>query len=126
MLTLQFIPNNELLNLDQESKIRKLLSLIKTDRILIVEGGLSSFEEVQLIERTMEQINKDFKGIEICTVSQERKKFEFSNKIRTALLKMLGYKGGLTIIGPASLVKEIKRDPTKIELFTVNKKFRKK
>ena len=39
---------------------------------------------------------------------------------------MLGYKGGMTIIGPASLVKEIKRDPTKIELLTVNKKVRKK
>ncbi len=126
MLTLQFIPTNELSSLDQDDKLRKLISLIKTDRILIVEGGLSSLEEAELIERTMEQINKDFRGIEICTVSQEKRKSEIGDKIKTTLLKMLGYKGGMTIIGPASLVKEIKRDPTKIELFTVNKKSRRR
>ncbi|MBI2671259.1 DUF2073 domain-containing protein [Candidatus Woesearchaeota archaeon] len=126
MLTLQFIPNTEIANLDQESKLRKLISLIKSDRILVLEGGLSSYEEMQLIERTMEQINKEFRGIEICTVSSEKRKTEFSTKIKEAILKAFGYKSGLTIIGPASIVKEIRRDPTKIELFAVNKRPRKK
>ncbi len=128
MLTLQFIPNSEIANLDQETKLKKIISLIKTDRILVLEGGLSSYEEMQLIENTMEQISKDFKGIEICTVSSSTKKMEFSSKIKELVLKIFGYKSGLTIIGPASLVKEIKRDPTKIELLTFNniKKSRKK
>lgn len=127
MLTIQFIPNAEMSSLDSEARIKKVISLIKTDRILVLEGGLSSEEEMQLIERTMEQISKEFRGIEICTISNEKKKLEFSNKLRETVLKMFGYKSGLTIIGPASLVKEIKRDPTKIELFMVNgKKSRKR
>ena len=127
MITLQFIPNTELSNLNQETKLKKLVSLIKTDRILVLEGGLSSNDEIQLIEMTMEQINKDFKGIEICTINNDKRKIELSAKLKETILKMFGYKSGLTIIGPASIVKEIKRDPTKIELLTVNsKKSRKK
>jgi uncharacterized protein len=127
MITLQFIPNTEMSNLDQETRLKKLVSLIKTDRILVLEGGLSSNDEMQLIEMTMEQISKDFKGIEICTISNDKKKIELSAKLKETILKMFGYKSGLTIIGPASIVKEIKRDPTKIELLTVNsKKSRKK
>jgi uncharacterized protein len=127
MITLQFIPSTEMSNLDQETRLKKLVSLIKTDRILVLEGGLSSNDEMQLIEMTMEQISKDFKGIEICTISNDKKKIELTTKLKETILKMFGYKSGLTIIGPASVVKEIKRDPTKIELLTVNsKKSRKK
>jgi hypothetical protein len=31
---------------------------------------------------------------------------------------MLGNSEGMTIIGPASVIKEIKRDPNKIQLYT--------
>lgn len=126
MLTLQFIPNSEIASLDQEARLKRLMSLIKNDRILVLEGGLSSDEEMLLIQRTMEQINKEFRGIEICTVSHEKKKAELGTMIKETLLKAFGYKSGLTIIGPASIVKEIRRDPTKIELLTVNKRNKKR
>ena len=31
---------------------------------------------------------------------------------------LMGDREGITVIGPATIVKEIKRDPNKIELFT--------
>ena len=34
----------------------------------------------------------------------------------------MGDRDGLTIIGPATIIKEIKRNPDKIELFTHNLK----
>ena len=40
----------------------------------------------------------------------------FSDKEKTNLL--LGDREGLTIIGPASVVKKIEKNPDKIELFT--------
>jgi hypothetical protein len=39
---------------------------------------------------------------------------------------VLGDRQGLTIIGPASVVKEIKKDPNKIELLTSEKRKRKR
>src|SRR3989338_2315317 len=125
MLTLQYIPNNEIENLNSENKIRKLLSLVKEDKILLIEGRLTSSEEARLIESTMEQISKSFKGIEICTVyPQKKREVQFFDKLRKEVLNILGYRQGITIIGPASIIKDIKRDPTKIELLTRNNKLR--
>ena len=44
---------------------------------------------------------------------------QFLNKLKKGLARiLLVNKSGLSIIGPASIVKEIKRDPHKIELLT--------
>ena len=39
---------------------------------------------------------------------------------------LLGDRQGLTVIGPATIVKEIKKDPNKIELLTKEGKGKKK
>lgn len=124
MLTLQFVPYHEIESLNSENKIRKLLNLVRSDKILLVEGKLHPHEEATLIERTMEQISRDFKGIEICTVTPDKRNQDIGKKIRSTMLRMFGYKEGLTIIGPATIIKEIKRDPNKIELLTKVKRKR--
>lgn len=120
MLTLQFVPHHEVEGLTLENKLRKLLGIVKTNKIVLMEGRLEPDEETKLIEKTMEQITKSFKGIEICTIYPQTRNMDFAKVLKREILKMFGYKGGLTIIGPASLVREIKRDPTKIELLTRN------
>ena len=45
-----------------------------------------------------------------------------NKKIRNEMFKLLlGNRDGITIIGPASVVKEIGRDPNKIQLLTLEK-----
>ncbi|MBU2634439.1 MAG: DUF2073 domain-containing protein [Nanoarchaeota archaeon] len=125
MLTLQFIPHFEISNLKSDAKIKKLLKIVKEDKILLVEGRLSAEEEAKLIQKTMEQITTNFKGIEICSVDPKKQDVMLLEKLKAGLAKiLLGDKSGLTIIGPASIVKEIKKDPNKIELLT--KEYRKK
>ena len=125
MLTLQFVPYHEISSLSSEGKVRKLLSLVKSDKILLMEGRLDNQEETRLIEKTMEQITKSFKGIEICTIFPESKNLQLFDKVRRGLLSaMLGRREGITIIGPATIIKEIKRDPNKIELLTIDKRKR--
>ncbi len=125
MITLQFIPNREIANLDQDSKIKKLLNIVKEEKIILLEGRLTAEEESSLIAKTMEQINKRFKGIEIATYHREPKNIQIIEKIRKTLTQiLLGYEHGMTIIGPASIVREIKKDPNKIELFMKTKKRR--
>ncbi|MBS3156049.1 DUF2073 domain-containing protein [Candidatus Woesearchaeota archaeon] len=121
MLRLQFIPYTEIASLTSENKISKVLRIAKNNRIILLEGKFSPEEEALLIERTMSSINRRFKGIEICSVGDYSKE-DWVNKIKKSLAKMLlGVNAsGMTIIGPASIVKEIKRDPDKIELLTKN------
>ena len=129
MLTLHFMPYSEIETLGPEEKVVKLLDIVKEDKIVVLEGKLSSEEESMLIKKTMERIDKNFIGIEIADIDPQQKSGQFILRLRRGLAKaLLGNKGGLTIVGPASIVKEIKRDPNKIELLTkdIRKKRRKK
>lgn len=120
MLTLQFIPYSEIEPLDTEKRIHKLLSIVKENKIVLMQGRLEVEEENVLIERTMEEINNTgFKGVEICTIYPESKNARFFEKIKKEIAKvLLGNREGLTIIGPATIIKEIKKDPGKIQLLT--------
>ncbi len=126
MLTLQYIPHAEILELTSNERIRKLLRIVKENKIVLMEGRLTPNEETRLIEETMEQIDKKFKGIEICTVYPNRKNSKpILSKIKEEFFNLLlGNKQGLTIIGPATIVKEIRKNPNKIELFINNRRRR--
>ncbi len=113
MLTIQFIPYNQIAYLDPDEKIRKLLREVKLNKIILMQGRLNPGEETNLIQQTMEVIDENFKGIEICTFYPPTK--NALGKLRTFFL---GSRDGVTVIGPASIVKEIRRNPNKIELLT--------
>ena len=118
-LTLQFVPYSQIDGMSSIGKIRKLLNIAKQEKIVLLQGRLSKEEEKELIKTTMEEINKDFKGIELAVIYPGSKSDDFVKKLKTGIVSALsGNSTGLTIIGPASIVKEIRKDPTKIELFT--------
>lgn len=126
MLTLQFVPYGDIESLDSGQRIRKLLGIVKENKVILMQGRLKPEEETGLIQQTMELIREQFKGVEICTIYPEEKKLQFLGKVKKEMIKfLLGNRDGITIIGPASVIKEIKRDPNKIELFTVAPKKKK-
>ena len=120
MLTLQFVPYGEIENLSSKNRIEKLLDIVKQDKIVLLQGRLKPEEETMLIMETMAQINKKFRGVEICTIYPEENNLQFFNKIKKEMVKFLiGNRDGVTIIGPSTVVKEVRRNPNKIELFTL-------
>ena len=127
MLTLQFVPYAEIEQLSSAKRIKKLMDIVKDNKIILLEGRLKREEEKDLIEITMEEIDDKFKGIELAVIYPEKKEGSFVRSIRKGVLDLLlGHRQGLTIIGPASIVKEIKKDPEKIELFTKDTNGRRK
>lgn len=125
MLTLHFVPYPEIRNLSSNARIEKLLEIVKEDKIVILDGHLSKDEEVALIRETMERVSDKFKGIEIqvwdSPIGEDRSLWR---QLRSKLASMLvpDYnEGGFTIIGPANIIKEIKKDPSKIQLITQGK-----
>ena len=127
MLTLQFIPYQEIANLPSHLRIKKLLASVKDNKIVMLEGRLKKEEEAELIKRTMEEIDENFRGIELQVIDPDVNNEDFFKKIKVHLANiLLGYRQGMTIIGPANIVKEIKKDPNKIELLTTEFNERKK
>src|SRR3989344_547856 len=118
-LTLQFVPYSEIQGMSSVGRIRKLLKIAKEGNIVLLEGRLKKEEEVELIKTTMEEINDDFQGIELSVIYPEKSTGSALHKVKAGLVNMMmGDRMGLTIVGPASVVKEIKKDPNKIQLLT--------
>ncbi|MDO8480862.1 MAG: DUF2073 domain-containing protein [Nanoarchaeota archaeon] len=127
MLTLQFIPYTEIEELSPARRVHKLLEVVKENKIVLLEGRLRREEEADLIQITMEHITPKFKGIEIAVINPEQKSDNLLRKLKLNMMSfVLGDRMGMTIIGPATIVREIKRNPEKIELYTVDEKRKRK
>ncbi|MEK6855664.1 MAG: DUF2073 domain-containing protein [Nanoarchaeota archaeon] len=118
-LSMQVIPFSEIENLGIAERVRKILALILAGKIIIIQGKLRAEEEARLIEDTMAMVDhiKNFKGIELAVIEPDTSDKSFIVKLKYNLVKRLvAGSTALTIIGPCSIVKEIKRDPKKLEL----------
>lgn len=118
-ITLQFIPYSEIAYLSSYKRVKQLVGLAVQNKILLVQGKIDAAEQVDLIEETMKRIKgkSKFKGIEIATFSPKAKHLGAFQTFKEGMARaLLGNRDELTVIGPASLVREIKKDPTKIEL----------
>jgi hypothetical protein len=117
--TIQFLPYSEIRDLDSNERIRKILGIVLGNNILFIQGRLKAEEEARLIGDTMAMIDhiKDFKGIELAVIGGNGED-SILDRMRSGIIKVLskGDLGAITIIGPATIVKEIKRNPKKIEL----------
>lgn len=94
-----------------DDKIRFILEQVKSGKVLVLEKGLSSSEELELIKVTMSEIDHDsFIGVETPGFTGNISKRTFLQKLlgRTAPPRMM-------VVGPAHLLKTIKKDGRTIE-----------
>jgi len=118
-LTLQFMPYSEIAGLDSVERIKKLLRIILDNKVVILQGKLTPEEETRLIEDTMIMVGniKGFKGVELAVIAPDKEDMGMMSKMKFGLAKALtGQQNAMTIIGPATIVKEMKKDPKKLEV----------
>ncbi len=119
MVTLHFMPYTEIESLSGLGRIRKILNVAKQNKIVLLQGRLKKEEEAELIKTTMEEVDKKFKGIEIAVINPAQTAKDGLQKFKYEMFGLFfGDQQGLTIIGPANVVKSIRKDPNKIELLT--------
>ena len=117
-LTLSFITYGEIAKLDSVKRVKKILDIVLKNRIVILQGRLKPDEEASLIQSTMALVGrvKNFKGVELEVITPT-KQDSFLDKMRSGVAKaLIGQRDVLTIVGPASIIKKIKKDPSKIDL----------
>ncbi len=117
-LMIHFMPYSEIARDDALTRIKKIMGLVLQNKIIILQGRLKSEEEARLIEHTMTLVGNlpGFQGVEIAVLSGETERSMFENVRRNIAKILIGEQDAVTIIGPASVVKEMKRNPKKIEL----------
>ena len=117
-LTIRFVTYSEISRLSGADRIKKILDIILENKIVILQGRLEPTEETSLIQSTMALVGriKSFRGVELAVINPGQDQGVF-DKLRSGLANAISRgRDGLTIIGPATIVKQIKRDPSKVEL----------
>lgn len=117
-LTIHFMPFSEIAHISSLEKIKKIMGLVLENKLIILQGRLKPEEETKLIENTMTLIGniKGFQGVEISTLSGDNDKTLFDRLRRNLVRILIGEQDAVTLIGPATIVKDIRKDPKKIEL----------
>ena len=111
-LEVDFIPFSNIKRRPPEEKVEFLMERVKDGKVVVIEGTLDPVEEAMLIESTMKAISEDFPGIELCTLSgDEYRKIGMLDELRNRVLRTLGHRKGIVVIGPAAVIKEVKRSP---------------
>jgi len=106
---MDLISGEKLEKMTSMEKIRLILDKVKKGKIVVLESGLTSDEEVRLIEMTMTEIRVDeFSGIEIESYPS-KKEGSFLDRIFGRALK-----GRMTVIGPANQLRTIEKDKYQI------------
>lgn len=116
-LSISLMPYGEIASLGSAERIKKILSLVLAGKVVILQGQLKAEEESRLIEDTMALIGhiSGFRGIELAVL--ENKEEGAGAKFKNSVARMLiGQRNAMTVIGPANIVKEIKRNPKKLEI----------
>lgn len=130
MLSFQYLPYRECSDLNTEQKLKKIFKIVRNKKIVLMQGKLKPEEEARLIEETMGQVTRDFPGISFCTIlpgqtgkkskdkDVEEEKVSVVGNVRNALYNVfMKNRDALTIIGPANIVREIRKNPNQIDLF---------
>ena len=60
MLTFHYVPYTLIENLTSAKRVNLLISMVKTNDVILLEGKLKPKEETALIKKTMEQVSKEF------------------------------------------------------------------
>ncbi|MGV8086573.1 MAG: OapB/ArvB family protein [Candidatus Woesearchaeota archaeon] len=116
MLTIQYLPYIQIESLSSTDRVNKILSLLKAERIVIIDGKLTSQDEALLIRITMSIIDDVFNGVEIGVMHDNNTK-SFILKIKHRIAKaLIGDSSGITIIGPAKILSELRQHPENLEL----------
>ncbi len=109
-ISFNLISRQKLGELSADEKLKFILKEVKKGKILVLEYGLTPMEQTNLIENTMREIEQDtFIGVEMEGYGQDKS---------SIIQKILGIskKPRMTLIGPADLLKKIKKDNEIIEV----------
>lgn len=120
-IVFEFVRYGEIEKLNTQERIKKVISIVKDNKILLLEGRLKKQEEAQLIQKTMESIDNKFKGIELAVIDPSKGAGGLFSKIRSLLASvLLGERDGFTLIGPATVIREVKQNPDKINQLSLD------
>lgn len=132
-LKFDFVSSAVLESKPRDKRINFILNKVKDGTILVTDGVMSPEEEMELIKETMRRVDDGFPGIEVASLKKPvsgiakwiEKFSEQKDKVKIFFASLRGekkvstsLKTGLTLIGPAKYIRQVKKNPTSFSILT--------
>jgi hypothetical protein len=109
-LKLDFLSSEALETATSMEKIYMIIERVKKGSIVVMEGGLTPAERAELIETTMREIDIDnFVGVDVHTLEKDTSSFFGLSKKKAV---------AITIVGPANVMKTVKKQSNFLSMVT--------
>jgi hypothetical protein len=116
-MAVQILSYDLVKNWPSKVKVKKILEIVKMGDLVMLEGKLTPQEEADLISSALESVSGKFTGIEVANLTSLSEN-GLLDKLKNSLLKIIAKnRFGISVIGPSKIIKEIKMDPKKIEIY---------
>ena len=102
----------------EQGGLREILKDVRGNTIIMIDAKLSVEQETYIIQETMKKISDKFPGIELSSLemSPDKDLTIFGNLKNRMVEMLMGKKRGVTIIGPANIIKKIEKNPQSLLL----------
>ncbi|MEM5773098.1 MAG: DUF2073 domain-containing protein [Candidatus Aenigmatarchaeota archaeon] len=132
-LKFDFVSSAVLESKPRDKRINFILNKVKDGTILVTDGVMSPEEEMELIKETMRRVDDGFPGIEVASLKKPvsgiakwiEKFSEQKDKVKIFFASLAGekkvstgLKTGLTLIGPAKYIRQVKKNPNSFSVLT--------
>jgi len=112
MIKINFVPYESI-----RDDFKRVFRALQSNSIVLIDAKLDAEEEAELIRDTMERFSDRFSGIELSSLDSPNQIGGF-DKVKSSLAEFItGKKRGFTIIGPANVVRKIKKNPRELHLY---------
>jgi len=117
-LKIKFVPYEKY----RREGMKAIMKDLRQETIVLIDAKLPAEEEAKIIEETMKRINgnsNSFTGIELSSIDFTGKTSNSLEWLKNVLIQtIIGKKRGMTIIGPAKIVRRIDKNPEELLLYT--------
>ncbi|MFP4045627.1 MAG: DUF2073 domain-containing protein [Candidatus Aenigmatarchaeota archaeon] len=111
-IKIEFLSRENLKEKNFDDKLGMIMDKVRDENILVLEEALGPEEKASLIERSMEEVDDDFPGIEFSGFDPKQNWFEKMFQAITGRKQ----KDGLLIVGSSDIMEKLEEDKDEISL----------
>lgn len=109
-VTIEFLSKEKLETDGFDEKLEFVLEKVKDDAVLVLSEAWTPKEKRELIQKSMEEIDDDFPGVEFMGLDSASSRLEKAREIVYNKFLKEEYRSGITIVGNSRVMEKIKEE----------------
>jgi hypothetical protein len=109
-VTVEFFSRAKLQDRSFEEKMEEIMDKVRESAVLVLEEGWSAEQKRKFIQKTMEEADEDFPGVEFMGLDPSDNRLERAKSFVFDTVLGQDYRSGLTIVGNSRVMEKMKEE----------------